>query len=206
MSKSLDPLPSLRERQALQLRSEITRAAVERFLEVGFDGTTIDEIADDCGMSRRTVFRHYATKEDILLAWPLAEAQTLRVTIAARPATETPMRCLRAVLVDYAGTRLERLPRLVPIARLVQTTASLRARSHEVTDAWESALAEGLVARDPRDEVAVPLVVAVAMATARLGARRWLQAEANRPLSTFVDDAFDELSEIDLSPAADATR
>lgn len=203
------PLPSslpLRERRAHQLRAEIANAAIARFLQSGFDGTTIDEIAEDCGMSRRTVFRHYSSKEDILLAWPVAEAETFHATVAARPRTETPMRCLRAALVDYARFRLDPLPRLVPIARLVQATANLRARSHEVTDAWERALTDGLVARNPVDEPVAPLVVAVAMATARLGAQRWLRADADSPLWTFVDEAFDELCGIDLSPAADDAR
>lgn len=183
----------LRHRQAQQLRIEIAQAAVRCFLQAGFEQTTVNDIADECGVSRRTVFRHFATKEDILLAWPLASADTLRDEVKARPAGPKPMECLREILVAFAESSASRVPELYAIARLIQGTASLRGRSHEVTDAWQDAIRDGVVARNISDEPRATIMVVVAIATARLGARRWLEAGASRSLARFIDEAFDEL-------------
>ncbi|MFM2282033.1 MAG: hypothetical protein RLZZ444_4264 [Pseudomonadota bacterium] len=185
--------PALRERQAQQLRVEIARAAIARFIRAGFERTTIDEIAEDCGVSRRTVFRHFATKEDILLVWPLAWAEALGADVAARSDAEEPLTCLRTVLIEFIDKHAARLPELFAVIRLVQGTVSLRARSHEVTDTWERALTNGLMAHERQDAHLASMAVAVAMAAARLGCRRWLDANGKRPLAHDIDEAFREL-------------
>lgn len=60
---------SLRERQQEATRREIAAAALDLFESQGFRGTTIDDIAREAGVSARTVFRHFATKNDLLVGW-----------------------------------------------------------------------------------------------------------------------------------------
>lgn len=49
-------------------RTDLAAAAMELFDERGFDDTTVDEIAAAAGVSRRTLFRHFPTKSDIVFA------------------------------------------------------------------------------------------------------------------------------------------
>ena len=49
-------------------RTDLAAAAMELFDERGFDDTTVDEIAAVAGVSRRTLFRHFPTKADIVFA------------------------------------------------------------------------------------------------------------------------------------------
>lgn len=49
-------------------RRRLQEAALELFERVGFDAVTCDDIADAAGTSRRTFFRHFATKEDAAVA------------------------------------------------------------------------------------------------------------------------------------------
>lgn len=49
------------------IREQIARAALKRFGEQGFDRTTVEEIASDMGMSTRTYFRYFPSKDDVLL-------------------------------------------------------------------------------------------------------------------------------------------
>lgn len=58
---------NLRERTRRAVRTEITDAAERLFIERGYDATTIDDIAAEVGMSSRSVFRYFATKEDLLI-------------------------------------------------------------------------------------------------------------------------------------------
>ncbi|MFK4872661.1 TetR/AcrR family transcriptional regulator [Novosphingobium sp. ZW T3_23] len=49
------------------IREEIARAALTRFQQQGFEKTTVEEIAGDVGLSARTYFRYFASKDDVLL-------------------------------------------------------------------------------------------------------------------------------------------
>lgn len=55
-----------REERIQATRLEVRRAAVELFDELGFDETTIDQIADRARIGRRTFFRYFASKESVL--------------------------------------------------------------------------------------------------------------------------------------------
>ena len=189
---------SLRERQNAAVRSEIVQSGIKRFLDCGFDETTTDEIADDVGVSRRTVFRHFPIKEDIVLSWPLASVGQLRAAVAACPANEPPLVCMQSTIVKHVSAQAERHPGALLIAKLIEKTPRLRSRSHELTDAWESALTEGLIDRNPDQAAQAPLISVVAVATARLGARRWLAADGAITLTASINHAFDELALVGL--------
>ena len=55
------------ERNKLQTRLSLVRAAIRLFRESGYEATTVDDIASAAGCSRRTFFRYFGTKEDVLL-------------------------------------------------------------------------------------------------------------------------------------------
>ena len=48
------------------VRSRLVEAAFARFTADGFEATTVDQIADAAGVSRRTFFRYFDTKEDVV--------------------------------------------------------------------------------------------------------------------------------------------
>ena len=58
---------SLRERQRLQVRADIQRAAFDLFARDGFEDVTTEQIAAAAGVSASTYFRHVRNKEDLLL-------------------------------------------------------------------------------------------------------------------------------------------
>lgn len=55
------------ERNKLQTRLSLVRAAIRLFRQHGYEATTVDDIASAAGCSRRTFFRYFGTKEDVLL-------------------------------------------------------------------------------------------------------------------------------------------
>jgi AcrR family transcriptional regulator len=63
-----------RGRPAATSRQDVARAALDLFARQGYDETTVDEIAAAVGISRRTFFRYYESKPDVVWAcvtgWP----------------------------------------------------------------------------------------------------------------------------------------
>src|SRR4051812_32379863 len=80
-----DPLP-VRERPRRAVRGELTQLAVDLFVEKGYDETTIDDLAAAAGMSKRTFFRYFASKEELVMGKYEVFGEQLAEDLAARPA------------------------------------------------------------------------------------------------------------------------
>ena len=63
-----DPGLSLRERKKLRTREALIGTALELFSERGFDGATLDDLCDAVEVSKRTFFRNFTSKEDVVMA------------------------------------------------------------------------------------------------------------------------------------------
>jgi AcrR family transcriptional regulator len=101
-------------------RSHIGETALELFLTQGFGDTTIDQIADAAGVVRRTVFRHFATKESIVLDHMVLRRDETLDRLAARPTTEPPLTSLHIVLRELCVQGYDR--RLLGQIRAVLAT------------------------------------------------------------------------------------
>ncbi|MFJ1746696.1 TetR/AcrR family transcriptional regulator [Streptomyces sp. NPDC088116] len=84
-----EKLPGLRERTRRAVRMEIAETASALFVERGYEATTIDDIAAAVGMSQRSVFRYFATKEEIVLGKFDLVVDDMLAALRARPADET---------------------------------------------------------------------------------------------------------------------
>jgi AcrR family transcriptional regulator len=99
------PLPSssvaeapVRERKSSETRSRIAKAALELFLRQGYAETTIDQIAETAGVSRRSVFLHFQTKDAMLLDHFVVQRHVLIQRLQERPRSEPVLVSLHLVL------------------------------------------------------------------------------------------------------------
>ncbi|GAB3448873.1 TetR family transcriptional regulator [Streptomonospora sediminis] len=121
--------PGLRERTRRAVQHEIVGAAEALFIERGFEATTVNDIAAAVGMSQRSVFRYFATKEEIVLAKFDAVVDDMLTALRARPADEpvwTSLHRVLGVLVSIAETP-GREEMVEPIHRVVFETPALLA-------------------------------------------------------------------------------
>ncbi|MFH8442176.1 TetR/AcrR family transcriptional regulator [Streptomyces sp. NPDC018026] len=105
---------------------EILETALRLFTEQGYDETPIAQIAREAGVSQRTLFRYFGTKEDLLGSDQHRFAQILAETVDAQPADVDVWGALRAgftAVLALHDSREQALQRF----RLLHTTASLRA-------------------------------------------------------------------------------
>jgi len=99
---------SIRDRRASETRARIAEAALELFTTNGYDETTIDQIAGAAGVGRRTVFRHFATKEAMLFDHLSVRRDFALRRLQERPVSEPPLVSLHAVLRELCQQGYER--------------------------------------------------------------------------------------------------
>lgn len=77
----------------------LERAALELFLERGYDDTTVLDIAERAGLTKSTFFRHYADKREVLFSGEAELQKLFSEALAAAPASATPLEAVAAALV-----------------------------------------------------------------------------------------------------------
>lgn len=83
-------------RRAVQ--QEIAEVAERLFLERGYESTTVQDVAEAVGISQRTFFRYFATKDEVLFLHFDRTAHTVLEAIDERPLDERPWETLRVVI------------------------------------------------------------------------------------------------------------
>src|ERR1700754_3769398 len=82
----------------------LTSAALELYEERGFDDTTVADIAERAGLSKRTYFHYFADKREVLFAGSDRYVETIVNGIAAQPASLTPLDAMAAAMQGVADT------------------------------------------------------------------------------------------------------
>jgi AcrR family transcriptional regulator len=183
----------LRERKKLRTREQITEAAIALFAERGFDATTVDDIAAAGDVSRRTFFRYFARKEDVILAWKEETAEEMREALAARPSDEAPLEAVQGALTTVARSYGARRELTLGLLRLFERPLEL---PHSAHTSWDTVLAEGLAARlgvDPARDPRPRLVATVGFAVLLATVQSWGAAGAKGDLPELLEQGFADL-------------
>ncbi|EWS99987.1 TetR family transcriptional regulator [Intrasporangium oryzae NRRL B-24470] len=99
----------LRERKKRETRSAIHRAALDLVEEKGYAAVTTDAIAARAGVSARTFFNYYPSKDAAVLGTRPEDLDQVAARIETQPADETPLDCLRVAILDLlAPSTLDR--------------------------------------------------------------------------------------------------
>jgi AcrR family transcriptional regulator len=180
--------PNLRERRRAETRRTIQTHALRLFAERGWDATTVSDVARASGVSVMTVYRHFPTKEDLVLHDrydPLLAAR-----IAARPPGEPLVRRIGLTLVETAralvgpagGAPSPERDRLLARLRLMIDTPALRARHLDSQYATQQAIAGALLgeAPDPEEEFRTWVAAGACLAALHVALTRWAR-EGGRP-------------------------
>lgn len=188
---------SLRERTRRAVHQEIARTAMRLFAERGFEETTIDEVAAQAGISRRSFFRYFATKEDVVLGELVERGRIVASALAGRPADEPPWAAVRAALLALRDAVTTDEADELEIGRMLYGNQTLRARHLEKQLAWQNLLvpilAERIRAADPDagvdPELAAAAVVVGALACLDVAGAWWVRRDGAIPLERLYDDA-----------------
>jgi mycofactocin system transcriptional regulator len=172
-------------------RDEIQRAALALFEERGFEATTLDDIAAALGVSRRTLFRYYPSKNDIVWAEFSLHLAGLRERLAHASPDEPLMDVLRRAVVAFNDYGADELPELRIRMRLITSVPALQGHSMLRYRDWCEVIAEFVAARlGCRVDDHVPQVIAnAALGTAMATYRHWI-THPRVDLLRELDEAF----------------
>ena len=170
----------------------LREAALELYIERGYELTTVAEIAARAGLTARTFFRHFADKREVLFAGSTSLQDQLVTTLEGAPRSASPMEAVAAAL-DTAAELLGENREFSRRRQLViAANAELRERELIKMATLSGALADGLRQRGVADPIA-RLAAEAGIAVFRVAFERWVGEPEDRGLAQVMREALDEL-------------
>jgi mycofactocin system transcriptional regulator len=200
--KAVDEAGSRRGRPPGTSRRELELIALRLFTDQGFDSTTIEQIAAEAGVSKRTFFRYFSSKSGVLWSEFDSEVETIRVALAEVPATVPMMDAIRRAVVSANHYGPQDVPELRIRTNLIGCVPALQSSAALHYDAWERAISDFAATRigQPADSL-YPLAVGRAtLAACRAAYDRW-SARADADRTFYLDAALAALA-AGFDPAA----
>lgn len=183
----------LRERKRRETLRRITETGVRLFMAKGYEATTLDEIAAEAGIARRTFFYYFKSKDDILLSLQSDFGEWIVEALQQVPPDRAPLDAVRAALVTiFEPYRPEDL---LLIDRLMRSSPTLQARKQATYVQQEARLFAALCRRypDPRREAGLRLVAMLSVGALRLSFDAWSGEGGTRPVVELLHETFDAL-------------
>ncbi|MFW6599390.1 TetR/AcrR family transcriptional regulator [Propionibacteriaceae bacterium Y2011] len=161
-----------RERKKLQTRTALHRAAVELVAERGMGRVTTEQIAEQAGVSARTFFNYFPTKESAVLGVSPEQAQAVAGWLRDRPAEDSPVTAVRACLTSY-GMQFSQDHELWERRRtLIRSDPTLLHAMAAISSSMEASVTIALGERlgiDTTTDIRPALLVSVTWAAVRVG-------------------------------------
>jgi AcrR family transcriptional regulator len=199
----------LRERKKRRTRRALVETALEMFTERGFDETTIDDLADEVEISRRTFFRYFPSKEAVAVAaeadlWDAYIAEFARTDLGGPVLDALRTSLLSAILGmddgwDERFVKTRMLISHVPVPlRDASTLLSINAQERLVAEL------ETKLGIDGRQDIRLRLLAEFAFGAYRCGAKNWAAGRGDGGgrgrwsraiLARRVGEAFDAIPE-----------
>jgi len=185
---------TLRERKKRKTRCELEAAALRLFVTRGFDAVTVEEITAAAEVSKRTFFRYFASKEDVVLAHHARHLLVLERLLAERPADEPVLAVVRGALVGLGTVFQEEREYILARAQVVLMTRSLHGRALELYGLFQEAIAEAVARRCGADQIRdlrVRLASGIAATALREALLVWTLGGGQASLPALVDRSFE---------------
>ncbi|MGX1543577.1 TetR family transcriptional regulator [Streptomyces adustus] len=191
------------------MRDALVAAAFQLFLERGYEQTTVDDIVALAGVGRRSFFRYFPSKEDVVFPDHERCLADMTAFLAASGDEDEPVRrvcdAARLVLRMYAENPAFSVQRY----RLTKQVPGLRAYELSVVWRYERALAAYLRARfagRPDGTLRADVIAAAVVAAHNNALRSWLRSDGKDDAGAAVDHALGHVQEAFAGPAGPAAE
>ena len=180
-----------RERKRLETLRRIAETGLKLFIAHGYEGTTLEAIAAAAGISRRTFFYYFKSKEEVLLAWQGSGfVEPLRPAMLEESPHQAPLDAVRHCLLKLIS-RYENKESII-VDHLLRSTEALRARKQAVYVDMEQALLGAMCELwpEPKRRASLQIVAMVSIGAMRLAMETWRQENGKRPLAKYLRESF----------------
>jgi AcrR family transcriptional regulator len=164
-------------------------AAMELFLQRGYEQTTVADIAERAGLTSRTFFRYFADKREVLFAGSDELERALVDAVESAPAGAPPMAAVAAALDTAAAMIGSNREHSRSRQAVIDSSAELRERELIKLAALGAALAAGLRRRGVPDPQA-GLAAEAGIAVLRVAFSHWIQEPTERPLADVMRESL----------------
>ncbi|MFV3129501.1 TetR/AcrR family transcriptional regulator [Niveispirillum sp. KHB5.9] len=183
----------VRERKRRETLRRITDAGMCLFIEKGYEATTLDEIAAEAGISRRTFFYYFKSKDEILLSLQSGMGEMIVTHLLEAPRDQRPLDAVRDAVIKvcapYPAEEMLAIDRIMRSSEVVQARKQASYIQHEKV--LFAALRELWPA--PERETALRLVAMMAIGAMRLAFEALNRENGQRPIAELLHETFDAL-------------
>ncbi|MFG2530908.1 TetR family transcriptional regulator [Streptomyces sp. NPDC048516] len=187
------PEISMAQRKRQLVSNELTEAALQLLARKGFDAVTVDEIVAAAGVSKRTFFRYFASKEDVVVQFLADMGTGMRAELAARSLEERPSVALSHTVSVPIAACGDHSDRALPVVQLILRTPALRARFLERQAQWRDDLSAELARRlelDPGTDLYPQLAAGMALTAFDAVLQRWSDSDGAEDPTELTGRAF----------------
>jgi AcrR family transcriptional regulator len=170
----------------------LAKAAMELYLEQGFDETTVAEIAQRAGLTERTFFRHFTDKREVLFAGAAALQEVLVAEVRDAAPDLAPVDAALAGLVAGGALIQERRAFAGQRYAIIAANAELQERELIKLASLASAVADTLRQRGVAERAA-GLAAEVAIAVFKIAFERWVADPTRLDLPQIIRESLHEL-------------
>jgi AcrR family transcriptional regulator len=171
------------------------KAAITLFAEQGYEETTVAEIAEGAGLTKRTFFRYFSDKREVLFSGS-AELERLWVeAVAAAPPDATPLAVVTAGFTPVAEMFVERLDFARIRAGIIEANPELKERELIKLQTLASAITAALVERDVPTNAAI-LAAQAGVTVFHVAFASWVQQDDSKAFRRLMDESLGELRSV----------
>jgi AcrR family transcriptional regulator len=180
---------TLRQRNRLQAMRLVQSTAMEMFERDGYEKSTIEDVAAACGVSASTIYRHFTTKENVVL-WDERD-HVIDDELGRLLGSLPPVQAFRDAVVAGLAERddaelFRRRLRLIYSQPSIWSVAALQDRQNRSELARAFAITAGRTEASLRDES----LAAVCLVALDLALERWQRSEGGEPLAAMIDHSL----------------
>ncbi|QKJ88739.1 TetR family transcriptional regulator [Paramixta manurensis] len=190
----------LRERKRRETLQRIAETGLKLFLELGYDATTLEAIAAASGISPRTFFHYFKTKDEILQYWQGEEFfEALRPLMLEESTQQAPLDAAFNCLLKL--TELYEDERSIMVDRIMQSSNTLKLRKQTLFVEMEEGVFTALIELwpEPGSRPALKIAAMVAIGTMRLAVEEWRRESGQRPLAYHFRATFALLNRVGIA-------
>jgi AcrR family transcriptional regulator len=181
----------LRERKRQETFVRIGEASLRLFVEQGYEHTTLEQIAEAAGISRRTFFSYFKAKDDVLVGLQCdGFVQALVRVFDGVTQDDVPFDVVAKKMPELAASF--ETPETILITGIMKSSDALRVRKQAGYVEMETALLEAMMRTwpEPTMRPGLTMVATATISVLRLALDQWYAQGADRPIGEYLNEGF----------------